>query len=146
MAAKSMEIRMLEELLGEDDVPKRRGRPPKADLAAMSDEERIAHRTEQQRQRRARIAARESEQKTVIRTADSVRQALADAALMILSEGGDGAARVMRCLEQVFDVQVGVPLSIRAEVENRTLSPKYLSYAPLTPEQRVRRFKHLASI
>ncbi|WP_157784686.1 hypothetical protein [Sinorhizobium fredii] len=136
---------MLRELIDEPapEMKAKRGRPPRADLSGMSDDELRAHRTQQARVRRARIAATEEERKTVIRTADTTRQALADAAMVILHEDGPGAERIMEVLSKVFDVQIGAPMTIRAQCRDRRLKPRYVSYPPMTVRETVRKLRSI---
>lgn len=147
--AERLDIAMLRELIDEPEpspeVKAKRGRRARADLSAMSDDELRAHRTQQARDRRARIAQAEEDKQTVIRTADTTRQALADAAMLILHENGPGAARIMQVLHEVFDVQIGAPLAIQGQCRDRRLKPKYISYPPMTADERVRKLRSIIS-
>ncbi|MDQ0318989.1 hypothetical protein QO002_001127 [Pararhizobium capsulatum DSM 1112] len=145
--AERLDVAMLRELINEPlqapQVKANLGRPQRADVSSMSDAELRAHRTQQARDRRARIAASEEERKTVIRTADTTRQALADAAMMILHENGPGAERIMEVLREVYDVQIGAPMAIRGQCRDRRLKPKYVSYPPMTAGERVRKLRSI---
>ncbi|MBB4102371.1 hypothetical protein [Allorhizobium borbori] len=141
---------LLEEMIADDDAPvaekpkMKRGRKVREDRSGETPEEFRARKSEEQKERRAARAAKEAEMKTVIRTADTTRQALADAAMVLLHEGGEVAARIEALLGEVFNVQVGAPMSIRSECRTRTLKPKYLKYPPMTDAERARRIKALA--
>ncbi|MQV12231.1 hypothetical protein GHL01_00530 [Sinorhizobium meliloti] len=145
--ATAMDVAMLASLVDDDapEAPKptanRRGRPPRLDRSGETPEERTARKTEHQRQRRAGIAARSAELGSVLRDADTTRQALADAAMLLLQRGGPVADEIERMLGEVFRYEVGAPMSIRAECVNRSLKPRYLSYPEMTREERVRRLK-----
>ncbi|MGO4618548.1 hypothetical protein AB4Z34_21815 [Ensifer sp. 2YAB10] len=145
--AERLDIALLRELIDQPAPPAavkaKRGRPPRADLSGMSDEELRAHRTRQARERRAKIAKTEEDRQTVIRTADTTRQALADAAMMILHENGPGTDRIMEVLREVFDVQIGAPMTIRGQCRDRRLKPKYVSYPPLTVAETVRKLRSI---
>lgn len=143
-------VQLLAEMIADDDVapvaekPKmKRGRKVREDRSGETPDEFRARKSEEQKERRAARAAKEAEMKTVIRTADTTRQALADAAMVLLHEGGDVAARIEALLDQVFTVQVGAPMSIRAECRDRRLKPKYLSYPKMTDAERARRIRSM---
>lgn len=53
-----------------------------------------------------------------------IRQALADAALVILSESGNGADRVRQVLESVFEHKVGVAFTVEVEARRGARKPK----------------------
>ncbi|ARQ56905.1 hypothetical protein Kim5_CH00797 [Rhizobium sp. Kim5] len=145
--ATALDMAMLASLVDDDapEAPKptarRRGRPPRQDRSGETPEQRTARKTEHQRQRRAAMAARSAELNSVLRDADTTRQALADAAMLLLQRGGPVADEIERMLGQVFKHEVGAPMSIRAECVNRSLTPKYLSYPEMTREERIRRIK-----
>ncbi|MEW9616951.1 hypothetical protein AB3G45_24395 [Shinella sp. S4-D37] len=135
----AVERAMLEEMIGEASPKKKRGRPVRHDRTGETPEQRTARKTEHQRQRRAGLKAREAEKGSVIRTADTTTRALADAAMILLAEGGETADRIEAMLAEVFAAQIGAPMSIRTACRSRSLKPKYLSYPPLSPEERQRR-------
>lgn len=146
--ATAMDIAMLASLVDDEELlgapkpsVKRRGRPPRQDRTNETPEERTARKTQHQRNRRAAIAAKSAEMQTVLRDAETTRQALADAAMLLLQAGGPVADEIERMLAGVFTHQVGAPMSIRAECVNRSLKPKYLAYPPMTAGERIRRIK-----
>lgn len=145
LEASAMDVDMLAALVADDEVQpvpkKRRGRPPRQDRTNETPEERKARKTQHQRDRRAALAARSAELKTVLRDADTTRQALADAAMILLQRGGPVADVIEGLLAKVYTLQVGAPMSIRAECANRTLKPRYLSYPPMSAEERIRRIR-----
>lgn len=144
----AIEREMLADMIGDEPAApkKRRGRPVRHDRTDETPEQRTARKTEHQRQRRAALKAREAEKGSVIRTADTTTRALADAAMILLEEGGETADRIEALLAQVFAAQAGAPMSIRAACKTRSLNPKYLSYPPLSSEERARRLKQRLSI
>ncbi|MBD8663052.1 hypothetical protein IFT59_07270 [Rhizobium sp. CFBP 8752] len=119
---------MLAGLLEEDKVPGKRGPKVKIDVANMTREERLAHNAELRRERYARKTAMKAEGSLPIDEA-TARDALADAALMILGSGTAGADAIMTYLEKVYSDKVGVPIAIRAKASSGKLRPKLIGFA-----------------
>ncbi|MGJ7040925.1 hypothetical protein J2Y63_004193 [Shinella sp. BE166] len=144
-ALTAMDVAMLALMVKDDSTPpkpkSKRGRKTREDRSGETPEERTARKTRHQRDRRAAIAQKSAEMQTVLRDADTTRQALADVAMILLQRGGETANEIERLLGDVFTFQVGAPMSIRAECVNRSLKPKYLAYPALSREARVRRIK-----
>lgn len=133
-------------LMIEDDVPtskpkSKRGRKPRHDRSGETPEERTKRKTQEQRDRRASLAQKAAELQTVLRDADTTRQALADVAMILLQRGGETANEIERLLAQVFTKQPGAPMSIRGECVSRSLKPKYLKYPEMTREERMQRLR-----
>ncbi len=127
------ELGLLKELLGDEPVIA----PPKAKpttkrnavaLADMTDVEYRAYKAQKQAERRASLKARESSG-SVKFDASSTREALADAALLLLATGGPGADAVMSYLTKIYHDQVGAPLTIRSWAKSGKLRPKLLHIA-----------------
>ncbi len=79
---------------------------------------------------RSRGRAREREAQSVgdiPATTANVRDALADAALMILATGAPGADQIRAVLEQVFATKPGVPLSVETKAKRGKLKPKLIA-------------------
>jgi hypothetical protein len=144
-ALTAMDAAMLASMVDDEAPPpkqkSKRGRKPRQDRSGETSEERTARKTQHQRDRRAAIAKKAAELHTVIRDADTTRQALADVAMILLQRGGETADEIERLLGYIFTFQVGAPMSIRAECATRTLKPKYLKYPPMTREEHMRRLR-----
>ena len=56
-----------------------------------------------------------------------IRQALADAALMLLAVEGPGSAQVMAALAAVFPGRVGLPMTVTHRARTGSLRPKLLA-------------------
>lgn len=119
---------MLAGLLEEDNVPGKRGPKIKIDVAGMSREERLAHNAALTKSRRAKKSAMKAEGSLPI-DEQTARDALADAALMILGSGTAGADAVFAYLEKVYSDKVGVPIAIRAKARSGKLRPKLIGFA-----------------
>ncbi|WP_459087540.1 hypothetical protein [Mesorhizobium sp. A556] len=59
-------------------------------------------------------------------TVGNIRDALADAALMLLAVDGPGANEIRNVLGKVFAARPGVVLSVSADVRNGKLRPKLM--------------------
>jgi hypothetical protein len=142
MAAKALEITMLEELLNEPAATRRRpGRPKRHDRTGETDDERRVRKSAEQAERRRQRKVKAEETSSVIRDADTTRQALADAAMILLERGGPVADEIEAMLAKVFSHQIGAPMSIRGECVSRSLKPKYLRYPEMTREERMQRLR-----
>ncbi|MES0071856.1 hypothetical protein [Mesorhizobium sp. M0058] len=60
-------------------------------------------------------------------TSGNIRQALADAALMILATGAPGADQVRKVLETIFAQRPGVPMSIETRAKRGKMRPKLIA-------------------
>ena len=87
-----------------------------------------AYKAAHQRDRRARIAAEKDENNVVLLDAITARDALADAALMLLSLNLPGADQVRGYLGKVFRTQVGAPLTIESRIKAGAMKPKLLPF------------------
>jgi hypothetical protein len=123
---------LLKELLGDEPVAVIKTSPAvkrnAVALADMSEAEYRAYKAQKQAERRAALKARESSG-SVKFDSTSTREALADAALLLLATGGPGADAVMSYLDKVFHDQVGAPLTIRSWARSGKLKPKLLHIA-----------------
>ncbi|PDT81909.1 hypothetical protein [Sinorhizobium sp. BJ1] len=128
------ELGLLKELLGEEPVietlvvTKSISKRPTVGIADMSDDEFRAYKAQKQAERRARLKVRESLGSMKF-DSSSAREALADAALLILATGGPGADAVMNYLGRVYHDQVGAPMTIQARARSGRLKPKLLHIA-----------------
>lgn len=142
MAATTLEISMLEELISEPSAPRKRpGRPRRQDRTGETEDERRTRKSAEQAERRRTQKAKSEKLESVLRDADSTRQALADAAMVLLQRGGAVADEIEGMLAQVFKHEIGAPMSIRAECVNRSLKPRYLANPEMSREERIRRIK-----
>lgn len=126
------ELGLLKELLGDEPViapkPKPATKRTSVGLTDMSDEEFRSYKAQRQAERRASLKARESSG-SVKFDANSTREALADAALLLLATGGPGADAIAAYLDKVFHDQVGAPLTIQSWAKSGKLRPKLLHIA-----------------
>lgn len=93
-----------------------------ASPSAMTRDERRAYDRQKKAESRARVKDLMREGDTPP-TADNVRQALADAACMVLATGGPGAEQVRKALELAFRARPGVPLQIETDCRNGKIKP-----------------------
>jgi hypothetical protein len=99
----------------------KKGRKPT--VRELSPDDRRAY----DRVQRAKLRARRKESiasGTLQPTAGNIRDALADAAIMILAADGPGADEVRAVLGAVFDSRPGVPLTVTQRIRSGTLRPK----------------------
>lgn len=126
------ELGLLKELLGDEPVIATKEKPAvkrnAVALADMTDVEYRAYKAKRQAERRASLKARESSG-SVKFDASSTREALADAALLLLATGGPGADAVMSYLSKIYHDQVGAPLTIQSWAKSGKLRPKLLHIA-----------------
>lgn len=98
---------------------------PAEGYTTMTDDERREYmrlRKAESRQRQ-REAQRQGE---LLPTKDSIRDALADAALMLLAVDGPGAGQIRAVLGRVFEARPGVVMKIEADARRGRLKPKLL--------------------
>ena len=124
------DLGLLRELLDEDVVADRPKATRKAavDIDGMTPDEFRAYKSRLQAERRAKLKAQEAAGSLPF-DAETTRDALADAALMLLYFGGPGSEAVMTYLGKVFADKPGAPLTIAARVKTRALKPKLLKFA-----------------
>lgn len=130
------ELGLLKELLDDEPTPQSKAKPAAKEredrntvaIADMSDEEFKAYKAHKQAERRASLKARKAAG-SVKFDAASTREALADAALLLLATGGPGADSVLSYLEKVYHDQVGAPLTIKTWAKSGKLKPKFMHIA-----------------
>ncbi|WP_331373422.1 hypothetical protein [Sinorhizobium chiapasense] len=126
------QLGLLKELLGDEPVveiqPRTTVKRNKVATSDMTDAEFRAYKARKQAERRASLKARELSG-SVKFDAVSTREALADAALLLLATGGPGADAVMSYLSKIYHDQVGAPLTIRSRAKSGKLKPKLLHIA-----------------
>jgi hypothetical protein len=124
------DLGLLRELLDEDVVAERPKAVRKAAVGidSMTPDEFRAYKSRLQAERRAKLKAQEAAGGLPF-DAETTRDALADAALMLLYSGGPGADAVMTYLGKVFADKPGAPLTIAARIRTRALKPKLLKFA-----------------
>ncbi|KQS84845.1 hypothetical protein [Rhizobium sp. Leaf383] len=115
-------------LLDEETVPGKRGPKVTVNVASMTREQRLAHNAELRRARYARKTDMKASGSLPI-DEQTARDALADAALMILASGTPGAEAIMTYLEKVYSDKGGAPLSIHAKARSGKLRPKLIAFA-----------------
>lgn len=129
------DVAMLAEMLADDKpqvpnvtVPARRGPKPRVDLASMSREEELAHKAAIRRRNYQAKAARKAAG-SLTYDEPTVRDALADAAIIMIAHNVAGTDTLMSYLTKVFHDKAGVPLSVRAEARSGRLKPKLIGFA-----------------
>lgn len=143
------ELGLLKELLGQEpisDIPELKVEFPKSvetseaegeeeedELAGipyseMTEEQQRKYKRRKQSMRRAMLKARAGAG-SVKFDASSTRDALADAALLLLATGGPGADAISSYLEKVFHDQVGAPITIKTWARSGKLKPKLMHIA-----------------
>lgn len=123
----SLTIELLRELIS-DDSPLKAKKPTSVPVRDLPDEERKAYKAARQAERRAKLKER-ADGGSVKFDMISAREALADAAIMLLASGADGSAAIEKYLERVFSDQAGAPLTIKARAKAGLLKPKLLKFA-----------------
>lgn len=58
-------------------------------------------------------------------TKPHIREALADAAIAILTNGGEGSDEIVRVLTSVFSSHAGTPITVAAHVRSGQIKPKF---------------------
>ncbi len=129
------DVAMLAEMIADDKpqqptvtVPARRGPKPRVDLASMSREEELAHKAAIRRKNYQAKAARKAAG-SLTYDEPTVRDALADAAIMMIAHGLPGTYTLMSYIARVYHDKAGVPLSVKAEARSGRLKPKLLAFA-----------------
>jgi hypothetical protein len=124
------ELGLLKELLGDEPALPIKSSVKRSSvrLADMTDAEHREYKARKQAERRAQLKARESSG-SIKFDANSTREALADAALLILATGGPGADAIDAYLSKVFHDQVGAPLTIKTWARSGKLKPKLMHVA-----------------
>lgn len=120
-------LAMLSALVEDEKVPGKRGPKVRVNLAGMSREEELAH--------KAAVRRRNYEKKAAMKATGSlpfdeatVRDVLADAALMLLASGAEGSAAITAYLTRVYHDKGGVPSKVVREAKSGKLRPKTLGY------------------
>jgi len=127
----SDQLGLLRELLDEDVVVAARpmkSRKPSVGIDDMSPSEFKSYKARLQAERRARLKAQEAAGSLPF-DAETTRDALADAAIMLLYAGGPAADAVLNYLGKVFSDKPGAPLTIAARARTGTLKPKLIKFA-----------------
>jgi len=106
------------------DLCAKRDAAPKTISEMSVEQRRVYDRTKRAESRAAQKQARED---GAIKPAlPNVRDALADAAIMLLAVDGPGAEQIRNVLGQVFSARIGVVLSISRDAKKGKLKPKLL--------------------
>ncbi|MGO7417137.1 hypothetical protein ACC685_34455 [Rhizobium ruizarguesonis] len=127
----SDELGLLRELLDDDVVAAEQPKKPRKQSVGiddMSSDEFRAYKARLQAERRARLKAQEAAGSLPF-DSETTRDALADAAIMLLYAGGPAADAVLNYLGRVFADKPGAPLTIAARVRTRALKPKLIQFA-----------------
>ena len=103
----------------------------KVGLADMTEDQFRAYKTRLQAESRKAIRAKKANGELPF-NASTTRDALADAAIMLLASKGPGADAIRSYLAKVFPAMPGVPLTVTARATSGELKPKLLGYAKMT--------------
>jgi len=123
------EVETLDQLI---DMPKSsRKKASKVGVADMADTEFRAYKAKLQADRREAIKAKKAQGVLPFNTS-TTRDALADAAIMLLASDGPGADAIRAYLSKVFPAMHGVPLTVTARAKAGELRPKLLEYAKVS--------------
>lgn len=98
-------------------------------FGTLTGDDRRSYWRDRQRERRARLRKAASSA-APLPSAANVRQALADAALMILAADAPGADAIRKVLADVFQARPGAPLSIETRARRGRLRPKLICRDP----------------
>ncbi len=126
--AKSLTVKLLEEMIRDDSPLFVKVASAKTPVRDLPDDERKAYKAAKQAERRAALKEREKTG-SVKFDMETTREALADAALLILASGADGSDAVMAYLGKVFHDQVGAPFTVKARAKSGELKPRLLHIA-----------------
>lgn len=118
---------LLKELLDDPTVALLSKKTP-VGIRDLPDDERKAYKAQKQAERRAKLKER-VDSGSVKFDAASAREALADAALMILASGSEGSVAIERYLAKVYHDQAGALLTIKAHARSGRLKPRLLKIA-----------------
>lgn len=120
-------ISLMGDLIGEGVTTSKRGEYKKATtkIADMSPEERRAYDAQKKAASRAKAAEQKKEGKVAF-TGDNVREALADAALMLLAAGGEGSKNIEAYLSKVFADKPAAVLNIKNQARKGKIKPRLL--------------------
>ena len=126
----SDDLGLLRELLADDLIAQRpkKSRKPSAGIDDMTPDEFRAYKARLQAERRAQIREHEAAGSLPF-DSETTREALADAALMLLYSGRLGADAVMNYLGLVFKHKPGAPLTIMSSIRSGALKPKLVHVA-----------------
>lgn len=105
------------------DILAARGAPKPGSFTSLSEDQR----REYFRLARRRSRAHERAAPSIPATTANIRQALADAALMILATDAPGADHVRTVLTTIFAQRPGVPISIETKAKGGKLKPKLIA-------------------
>lgn len=126
--AKNLTVELLGELIADESPLAAVMRKPSISVRDLPDDERRAYKAERQAERRAKLKER-AEGGSLQFDAVTTREALADAALMILGSGAAGADAVENYLKLVFADQPGAAFTIRTRARSGQMKPKLLKFA-----------------
>lgn len=123
------EVETLNQLI---NMPKSsRKKAPKVGVADMTDAEFRAYKAKLQADRRQAIKAKKAQGILPFNTS-TTRDALADAALMLLASDGPGADAIRSYLSRVFPAMPGVPFTVTTRAKAGELRPRLLEYAKVS--------------
>lgn len=125
---KAADVAMLAALLEDDKLPARRGPKVRVNMAGMTREEELAHKAEVRRRNYQRKSEMKSAGSLPFNEA-TVREALADAALMILASGSEGSSAITAYLTRLYHDKGGVPSKVTREAKSGKLKPKLIGFA-----------------
>lgn len=122
-------ISLMGDLLGESVTTSKRGEYKKAKtkIADMSPEQKRAYDAQKKAESRAKAAAEKKKGKVAF-TGDNVREALADAAIMLLHSGGEGSKNIEAYLSNIFADKPAAVLNIKNQARKGKLKPRLVQF------------------
>lgn len=108
------------------DLLSARNAPKPGSFTSLSDDGKREYFRVSRRRSRAQVKSAQDSGATPATTAN-IRDALADAALMILATGAPGADQVRTVLGSVFAQRPGVPMSVENKAKQGKLRPKLIA-------------------
>lgn len=131
-----LSISLMGDLLGESVSTSKRGEYKKAKtkIADMTPEEKRAYDAQKKAESRAKAAAEKKEGKVAF-TGDNVREALADAALMLLASGREGSQHIEAYLSKLFADKPAAVLNIKNQARKGKLKPRLLKVISQKPQK-----------
>lgn len=122
-----LSISLMGDLLGESVTTSKRGeyKKQKTKIADMTPEQKRQYDAQKKAESRAKAAAEKKEGKVAF-TGDNVREALADAALMLLHSGGEGSKNIEAYLSLLFADKPAAVLNIKNQARKGKIKPRLL--------------------
>jgi len=126
--SKSLTVELLQEMIRDDSPLYVKTSSAKTSVRDLPEDERKAYKARRQAERRAALKERAANGSVKFDTV-TARDALADAAILILASGSEGSEAIMSYLRKVYHDQAGAPFTIKAHAKSGQLKPRLLHIA-----------------